>query len=101
MPLQVWPCLFPQVPTLHAAAMAPVQTPAVPPAQVGGFVQLPKLPLQLAGLGFPLQRPGSFLQVSNLALQNWGLRSQVCACVGPVCGHEGLVGSHQMMFSFS
>jgi hypothetical protein len=43
-----------------------------------------------------------FAHSPAVALHVWRLRlPQACATCGPVCGHEALVGSHQMMFSFS
>ena len=87
---------------LHAAATKPLQTPALPWQSAG------RKPLHV-----PVTRPlqlGAFLHEPTTlfwhkpakALQVWSLKAlQVCVCGAPVCGHDGLVGSHQMMFSFS
>jgi hypothetical protein len=72
---------------LHCAGKAPVHAPATRPLQVGTLLHAPAVLLT--------QAPAKALHV-------WATRLlQVCGLSGPVCGHDGLVGSHQMTFSFS
>ena len=101
MPLQVCGFLLVQLAALQAAGTKLLQVPGVPlqPAPV----QAPMTsPLHVADVGLPLQFPGSLSQVCFWPPQVWCRRlPQNCDCVGPVCGHDGLVGSHQMTFSFS
>src|SRR6266567_972318 len=100
VPLQVCGFLLVQLAALQLAGTL-LQVPCVPlqPAPV----QAPMTrPLQVAAVGLPLQFHGSLSQVCLSPLQSWFWRlPQNCDCVGPVCGHDGLVGSHQMTFSFS
>ena len=100
--MQISTFLFVQVPKPQVPIVALLHVPAVPPPQPK-VLQVPTTrPLHAAPIGLPLQLPGSFLQGSTLALQTWFRKvPHVCPTTGPVCGHDGLVGSHQMTFSFS
>jgi len=106
VPLQVWPrglLHLGAVMPLHTGAMKPLQAPAVPVhSGATAPLQVPTVsPLQ-TGPEKPLQAPGALLQVWAMALQVCApALAHVCVWIAPVCGHDGLVGSHQRMFSFS
>ena len=89
----------------QSAGRKPAQVPVTRPVQLGALLHDPLIwfwhsPAKALQV-WAWRPPQACAIVGPVCGRGTNTLELVCGNCGPVCGHDGLVGSHQRMFSFS